>query len=136
MQFTAKFLQKAELIPVYAAVALEGYQLAESLQDASRRYDWANERSVDVDYNKGGGRRSGPKYQREKQDAMTALDARSAAYQAEMKRSKEFEERTGVSVVKAWEAQTDKLWPYYKMRSGEGKTHYVPKEQPIPQTSQ
>ena len=39
MQFTAKFLQKAELIPVDVAVALEGYQLAESLQDASRRYD-------------------------------------------------------------------------------------------------
>lgn len=115
-------------IPVSADIARNGAGLAESLQQASNRLDWASREKSSVGYNKSGQRRSGPKARKEADEAQKKYDAASKAYRDEVMKSEAFQKENGVHPVQAWEAHNDRDWPYYKVNSsGAGRTHYVPK---------
>lgn len=117
-------------IPVPADIARNGASLADSLQKASQRFDWAEREKSQLGYTKSGQRRTGPKFRREIEEAQKKSNVASKAYRDESTKSQAFEKENGIHPVQAWEAHHDRDWPNYKINtSGKGRTHYVPKEE-------
>jgi hypothetical protein len=96
-------------------VALEGEELAYRLNRTSNNWDGLLEQRIHLESSKL--KRDRKRVPEVKQREEEALEK----YRAEQKNSENFEKRTGLSVVDAWEARHGKEWPYYKVNSNPGQ---------------
>jgi len=99
----------SDKIIVPAAIAAEGYTLAETLMRADRAMEFALERFVRANCHKLKRERTKAPELRKEYDAAvkTYHDAREPA--------EAFEKRTGFSVIVAWEAHANDGWRYYRV---------------------
>ena len=117
-------LEEKKEIFITQAVADEGYDLAEKLQNASRKYDWANEKDVNINSLRSKGKKFIPgtsprvKIRDAMLDSKKEYDKASKEYTEVQTIAQKFEKTNGINVVKCWEAKSGRSWPYYKMRSG------------------
>ena len=95
-------------------VADEGADLAQKLNYASNQSDGTTSRLVHLQWSK---------LKRDQKlipEAKKADDEARAKYFEARAKSEDFQKKTGVHPVDAWEAKNGKRWPYYKVDSGAG----------------
>jgi len=110
--------------PISKAVAQTGSDLAERAEQASKEFDWANEKAVKIQYNKNHQRRKGRKAELEIKIAKKELELASVKMRKLMDEEEKFSKKTGIHCVDAWEAIHNRRWPYYKVDSGHGSIKY------------
>lgn len=103
-------------------VAKEGAAIADRLQNAGRRWDDTNSKQVDLQVMRSQGRKFVSKGGPRVLDALTKVNAEHTANRKEWDKVRAeadaFRKKNGFSVVYAWEALSQKSWPYYKIRTG------------------
>jgi len=105
-------------------VARKGAEIADRMYMAGRRWDDSDSKQVDLQVMRSQGRKfvskGGPKVL----DALSKVNAEHTANGKEWDKvrseAETFKKENGFSVVYAWEALSQKSWPYYKIRSGAG----------------